>query len=160
MSSGIKRGPMKFDVAVRLPKGKWVRVQNDRVLTKQEVESWVELEVPLTEEQLEARNQRAEDHESSVAGARAARRTGRNQRSRLLEAWIAAGPEGLIDEEAADKAGLLITGVCHWKRAGELRALGYIEWDGRRRRKSTHGVLSRISVVTERGMRALPVGGA
>lgn len=159
MNPAIKQGPLFWDVAVQMKNGRWIRIQNNRALTAREVAEWVDLEAPAqpSEEELAARNHRADDYASSRAGAIAAARSGRGQRVRLLEQWVKAGDEGLIDEEAAIGAGLLLPGVCHWKRSGELRSLGHIEWDGSRRRKSTHGVLSRVSVVTESGLRAVSV---
>ena len=46
-----------------------------------------------------------------------------NQRDRLLVHYLTR-PDGLTDDEAADRAGLMHT--CYWKRCGELRELGLV----------------------------------
>jgi hypothetical protein len=96
----------------------------------------------------------------------AARDNGENHwtdRHRLLIAWAYAGPEGLTDEEAADKAGLMDR--CYWKRSGENRQprRGGTEFDALaggplvefsrdgRKRKGRSGSQRKVSVLTRRG---------
>lgn len=50
----------------------------------------------------------------------------------LLHAYWGAGPAGLTDEQAADRAGVPVRS-CWWKRCGELRALGVIVETGETR---------------------------
>jgi hypothetical protein len=66
------------------------------------------------------------DHDTSIEGARAVNSRATSQRAVLLQEFAAAGPPGLTDEEAALAAGL--TGSCYWKRCGELRRRGLIEF--------------------------------
>jgi hypothetical protein len=65
-----------------------------------------------------------------------------------------AGENGLTDEEAAERAGLL--GSCSWKRAGECRAEGWIQWhpDGSVR-KGHARVNRKVSVITADGQAVL-----
>jgi hypothetical protein len=70
---------------------------------------------------------RADDYETSIAGAEAVTFRAGSQKHRLLSVYYAY-PEGLNDEEAAVYASL--TRTCYWKRCGELRQDGLIEDTG------------------------------
>jgi hypothetical protein len=74
-----------------------------------------------------------------------------NQKLQLLLVWQAAereGLDGLTDEEAAIRAGLL--GNLFWKRCGELRDDDLIAWNGKLR-KGRARVNRRVSVITDKG---------
>lgn len=72
-------------------------------------------------------NARNTDPETShKAGRRVALRAG-SQRAKLLAAYDTM-PFPLIDEEAAHLAGITNPKACYWKRCGELRQMGYLEW--------------------------------
>lgn len=101
------------------------------------------------------RRTRTNDHTTSVEGAEAVAVRAPNQRARLLAEFLNAGDDGLTDEEAAAAAGLLAS--CHWKRAGELRQDGHIEFTGDVR-PGAAGINRKISRITERGRAALRVG--
>jgi len=92
------------------------------------------------------------DHESSVDGARAAGGTSKRFRDQLLLEYSYVPGTGWTDQEAGRAAGLLDT--CYWKRTGELRALGLIEWTGERRKAPT-GVARKVSRITEAGQEYL-----
>lgn len=114
-------------------------------------------------------NVRPTDPETSHEAARDNGESHWTDRHRLLIAWAYAGPEGLTDEEAAEKAGLM--DHCWWKRAGELRQprrtrrrgedvsefellaggpLAEFSPDGRKR-KGRSGSNRKVSVLTRRG---------
>lgn len=97
--------------------------------------------------------QRRDDELSSSAGARDVSRRAPNQKMRLLAEYSAARQEeGLTDEEAAGRAGLLE--ACYWKRCNELRQDGLIRYvDCYRKGKA--GVMRRASVITYDGTREL-----
>lgn len=100
---------------------------------------------------------RAEDYSTSEEGGRTVGRRAPNQRLEMLLQWQQAhrnGEDGLTDEEAAERAGLL--GSCAWKRAGECRAEGWIAWhpDGTVR-KGHARVNRKVSVITSEGLAAL-----
>ena len=65
------------------------------------------------------RRARASDPETSQRAATEGRADDQALRDRLLIEWALAGPDGLTDEEAADRATLL--NRTFWKRAGECR---------------------------------------
>lgn len=90
---------------------------------------------------------RTGDYETSNEGAvKVAHRASAQKRDLL---WAFADfPEGLTDEEAA--AVSLLTHSCYWKRCGELRADGLIEYNGETR-VGNAGVRRRVSIITERG---------
>lgn len=97
---------------------------------------------------------RTDDHATSEEGGRAVGARAPNQRLLLLLQWRQADEDGLTDEEAGERAGLL--GSCHWKRAGELRAEGWIAWDvDHKTRKGHAGVSRKISHITDEGKAAL-----
>jgi hypothetical protein len=90
---------------------------------------------------------RTGDYETSNEGAiKVATRAGA-QKMELLKCF-AINPHGLTDEQAADSAKLIRT--CYWKRCGELRAAGLIEFTGDTR-VGIAGVRRRVSIITERG---------
>ena len=70
----------------------------------------------------------SEDHDTSIEGAEDVAGRAPNQQQRLLDQWTKVAPGSLTDEEAADLAGLERS--CYWKRCGELRRAGLIEYDG------------------------------
>ena len=82
---------------------------------------------PTPEEELTRRRARRDDHATSKAGAAAVAPRAGSQRAHLLAMYERNHwrEEGLTDEEAAERAGLL--GSCYWKRCGELRDEGWIE---------------------------------
>lgn len=97
---------------------------------------------------------RTPNHLTSVAGAKDVKKRAPTQQMRLLRAYAYAGDRGFTDEQAAHYAGLL--GSVFWKRAGELRALGYIEQpEGCPVRKGTSGVSRIICCITVKGRRHL-----
>lgn len=94
---------------------------------------------------------RTGDYETSNEGAvKVATRAGA-QKLELLKSF-AINPHGLTDEQAADIAKLNKT--CYWKRCGELRAAGLIEFTGDTR-VGVAGVRRRVSVITELGRSAV-----
>jgi len=102
----------------------------------------------MTSDIHETTRQRANEHETSRAGARAVTKTAPNLRVALLREFIAAGPNGLTDEEAAERAGVLDT--CYWKRCNELRQDVWI-MPTSRTRKGRKGVKRTVSVITSVG---------
>ena len=67
------------------------------------------------------------DYETSKAGAKDVQPRAGSQKAKLLEAFRQAHPKSLTDEQAAILAGVPMMS-CYWKRCGELRDLGLIEW--------------------------------
>ncbi len=67
---------------------------------------------------------RRNDHATSIAGAADVAKRAGGQKAKLLSAYSNA-PQGLNDEEAAERAGVPMRS-CWWKRCGELRVLGLI----------------------------------
>lgn len=63
---------------------------------------------------------------TSEMGAKSVAYRAGSQKRRLLDAYEAAYPAWLTDDEAAVAAGLPLTS-CYWKRCGELRQDGVIE---------------------------------
>lgn len=101
---------------------------------------------------------RNNDYATSVEGAAHVAGRAPNQRMRLLAEYARDeeyGGNGLTDEQAAEYAALL--GSCFWKRAGELRASGAIEFTGETR-VGASGVRRNISRITEPGRSALNLG--
>lgn len=93
---------------------------------------------------------RTPDYATSIEGATAVAKRAPSQKLRMLAAYDFAGERGFTDEQAAHYAGLL--GSCFWKRAGELRGMGYIaQPDGEPVRKGTAGVSRIICVITQDG---------
>jgi hypothetical protein len=82
----------------------------------------------------------------------------KSHQEKLLKVYRKFPSSGLTDAEAAKKAGLFETpGVCWWKRSGELREAGLIEYvsgpSGQRiTRMGDFGVPVGISVVTPKGL--------
>ena len=80
-----------------------------------------------------------------------------SQRMKILLAYAEA-VDGLIDEEAGERTGLLQQRSCYWKRCGELRQTGLIEDTGLTRMSSAgQGVI--VCRITPLG-RALVDSGA
>lgn len=97
---------------------------------------------------------RANDHSTSVEGARAVARRAPTQMLELLIQFREAAGEGLTDEEAGIRANLL--GSCYWHRCTDLRSEGWIEHaPGDRKRKGMARVNRKVSVITEDGLAAL-----
>lgn len=92
------------------------------------------------------------DHDSSIDGARMAGNTSKNFRDQLLLEFSYVPETGWTDYEAGRAAGLLDT--CYWKRVGELRLLGFVEFTGERR-KAPSGVARKVSRITEAGLEYL-----
>jgi hypothetical protein len=102
-------------------------------------------------------NTRSGDYATSAQGAQDVAKRAVSYRMRLLAEYgemhdISDGQGGLTDEEAAYQCGLL--GSCYWKRCGELRADGLIEFTGDTR-VGVAGTSRNISRLTERGRSAL-----
>lgn len=93
-------------------------------------------------------NIRTGDYATSVEGAVNVAKRAPNQRTRLLWAYFYADEVGLTDEQAAIDCGLLDS--CYWKRCGELRADGFIEFTGDTR-VGAAGTSRNVSVITTRG---------
>lgn len=68
---------------------------------------------------------RRNDHVTSVEGANSVAYRAGSQKARLLEAFRAAWPDSLTDEEAAKRANLSLSSE-YSKRCGELRQDGHI----------------------------------
>lgn len=100
-------------------------------------------------------NTRNNDYATSIEGAEKVTERAPNQRKYLLAAYWYADEKGLTDEEAAENSGLL--DCCYWKRCGELRADGYIEFTDRVR-PGAAGTNRKVSVITVRGRYAHQAG--
>jgi hypothetical protein len=96
-------------------------------------------------------NTRTGDYATSVEGAANVATRAPNQRTRLLWAYFYAAEAGLTDEQAAQFCGLLNS--CYWKRCGELRRDGYIQFVPRVR-PGASGTNRNVSVITTRGRSA------
>lgn len=91
---------------------------------------------------------RATDPATSAAGARDVAFRAGSQKAKLLRAFA----EGeYTDEQAATKAGLSLRS-CFWKRCGELRDAGLIEFTGQVRQGSA-GSACGVSRITATGLR-------
>lgn len=105
------------------------------------------------EDELIGTRHRGSDHTTSVQGAEDVSKRAPTQRIRLLVEFEQAGIIGLTDEEAGELAGLAMS--CYWKRCGELRRDGLIEFipetEQGAYRKGTAGVARRVSVITTAG---------
>lgn len=88
---------------------------------------------------------RTGDYSTSIAGAADVSKRAPIQADRLLHSFHLAGHVGLTDEQAATMADLEES--CYWKRCGELRADGLIEFTGETR-KGRAGVERNISTIT------------
>lgn len=70
---------------------------------------------------------RATDPETSQRGAADVRIRSMSQKHLLLGAYLAAGEDGLTDDQAGRYSGLSLNPRCgYWKRCSELRAAGLI----------------------------------
>jgi hypothetical protein len=97
---------------------------------------------------------RAEDYALAEPGGRAVGARAPSQKIQLLLQFREAGPEGLTDEQAGTRAGLLAS--CFWHRCTDLRSEGWIEFrpDGKTI-KGNARVRQRVSVITNEGLTAL-----
>jgi hypothetical protein len=86
---------------------------------------------------------RTPDYDTSHEGAAKASQSKETVQRKLRAAFYGAGPKGFTDEEAAEAAGLEDT--CYWKRCGELRTVGAIQYNGEKR-KGRKGVDRKVSV--------------
>lgn len=86
------------------------------------------------------------DHDTSHEGAAKASETKETVQRKLLAAFHGAGAKGFSDEEAAEAAGL--TDTCYWKRCGELRKAGSIQYTGEKR-QGRKGVSRKVSAFVE-----------
>lgn len=99
---------------------------------------------------------RHDDYSTSIAGAADVAKRAGGQKAQLLAAFAQAGPEGLNDEEAAERADLPIRS-CWWKRCGELRDMGLIQFltdaDGNEiTRVASSGLARKVSIITPLGI--------
>jgi hypothetical protein len=85
---------------------------------------------------------RTPDYDTSHEGAQKASESKENIQRKLLAGFYGAGEKGFTDEECAEATEL--TDTCFWKRCGELRAKGYIEFTGEKR-KGRKGVNCKVS---------------
>lgn len=93
---------------------------------------------------------RRDDPETSAHAAKAIRSG--SQKHRLLLQYATA-KEGLTDEEAADRAGLLdLPGCCWWHRSSDLREEGRISDTGQTRVSPRTGEERMVCVITDEGM--------
>lgn len=76
---------------------------------------------------LQRTRHRANDYKTSKQAAADVSFRAGTQKAKLLLAFVSATP--LTDEQAAIEAGLSLRS-CFWKRCGELRELGLIEFTG------------------------------
>jgi hypothetical protein len=116
-----------------------------------------DIEVPEFENEPEDEETRSrhrrDDYDSSKEGAKAVKRWAAGHKNRLLIQFD-VNPDGLNDEEAAEKAGLL--DACYWKRCGELRKLGFIEYpEDEPMRKGRKRISRMISTITPSGHQAV-----
>jgi hypothetical protein len=98
---------------------------------------------------------RRDDHSTSIAGADDIAKRAGGQKAILLSAFADAGSDGLNDEQAAERAGVNMRS-CWWKRCGELRDLGLIQFlfdaqGNEITRVATSGVARKVSVITPLG---------
>lgn len=95
---------------------------------------------------------RRDDPDTSKEAAKSLR-TGSQKHALLVQ--YALAPDGLTDDEAADRAGLLAKpGCCWWHRSSDLRDDGYIEDIGVRVSPLT-GEDRMVCRITDRGREAL-----
>jgi hypothetical protein len=86
---------------------------------------------------------------TSIAGAGSVAYRAGSQKARLLAAYKASYPEGLTDDEAAEKAGLPLTS-CYWKRCGELRQDNAIAHKGEQRTSQVTGEMRIVCYYAEK----------
>jgi hypothetical protein len=92
---------------------------------------------------------RANDKETSKAGAKSMTVRAGSQRARLLSLYV---KYELTDEEAGHMSGLAENAkCCYWKRCSELRQAGYIEPTGETRLSSA-GVAQQVCRITSEGL--------
>lgn len=94
---------------------------------------------------------RTGDHETAFEGAADVTARAPTQRKQLLGAFFVANAYGLTDEQAANWASL--RNSCFWKRCGELRRDGLIEFNGEARPGGA-GTNRKVSVITDKGRKA------
>ncbi len=90
-------------------------------------------------------------HDDPSTSHRAAKSLRPGSHKALLLAEYMSAPEGLTDEEAASRAGLVRPGVCWWHRASDLRRDGLIADTGTTRPSPTTGEDRMVCVVTDTG---------
>lgn len=96
---------------------------------------------------------RADDHSTSVAGARSVAVRSRSQKALLLVEYDRA-EGGLTDEEAAERSGLLAKPkACWWHRASDLRKDGLIEKTDMVRISPRSNEENMVCVITDLGRR-------
>ena len=110
---------------------------------------------PSVEARLVPKRVRRTDPATSAEGAKAVSVRAGSQKAKLLRAYAEADTDGvaLTDEDAAARAELPVRS-CFWKRCGELREAGLIEFTGETRMASA-GVNRNLSRITEAGRAAL-----
>lgn len=110
---------------------------------------------PAVEASLVPKRVRRSDPATSAEGAKAVSIRAGSQKAKLLRAFADADADGvtLTDEDAAARAELPVRS-CFWKRCGELREAGLIEFTGDTRMASA-GVNRNLSRITEAGREAL-----
>lgn len=98
---------------------------------------------------------RTQDYTSSIEGSRSVAYRAGTQKARLLKAFGELGDA--TDEEAAKRAGISLLS-CYWKRCGELRADGLIEWvyahNDHAQRRGNAGTFRNLSRITAPGVDA------
>ena len=95
---------------------------------------------------------RASDPLTSHLAGQSVKHRAPSQQLRVLAAFYRAAHEGLTDEEAGIKTGLIERpGCCYWKRCSELRQAGYLRSNGVMRRART-GELQAVSCITREGI--------
>ena len=90
------------------------------------------------------------DWVTSVKGAESVAYRANSQKAKLLDAYKAAYPGGLTDDEACVAAGLPLTS-CYWKRCGELRQDSAIVIGPARKSRNSGEVRIECYYNTERG---------
>lgn len=95
---------------------------------------------------------KSDPHTSHEAGGKVQVRAGSHRAMVLNEYWKA--PEGLIDEQAGERSGLLALRSCYWKRCSELRTMGLIVDTGETRASSL-GNEQMVCKITLEGIRVM-----
>lgn len=95
---------------------------------------------------------RTDDYSTSVDGAESVKMRATSQQWKLLVVFASWGHLGCTDEAAA--SGAHLTRSCYWKRCGELRQMGLIEFTGEKV-KGEAGVPRLVSAITEKGQAVL-----
>ena len=106
-----------------------------------------------------ARRVRHDDHTTSRSGAASVSRRAGGQKAKLLAAFASAAYDGLTDEQAAERAGIDFRS-CFWKRCGELRDHGLIQFatdaaGHELTRTASSGIPRKVSIITPLGLDTL-----